>query len=245
MGQIHKRFTSGQVKILLQAYLGGKLKRTEVQEVLGVGKTRFFALLEEYRRGPEGFEISYGRRSSSKLTPAAEAKIRQELLREKKLIDDPRLPISSYNYSAVRDRLKKNGMSVSVPTIIRRAKDLDCYIPHRRKPEPHTREVLTSSIGALIQHDASLHLWSHYAHEKWTLITSIDDFSRKLLFADLFPQETTWTHIQAAQTLMESYGIPLRYYVDSSVSSVSSKAATACGASMSSSLMRLIPSGSA
>ena len=47
------------------------------------------------------------------------------------------------------------------------------------------------------------------------MITSIDDFSRKLLFADFFPQETTWTHIQAAQVLMQAYGIPLRYYVDS------------------------------
>jgi hypothetical protein len=36
-----------------------------------------------------------------------------------------------------------------------------------------------------------------------------------LLFADFFPQETTWTHIQAAQTLMQTYGLPLRYYVDS------------------------------
>jgi hypothetical protein len=91
---------------------------------------------------------------------------------------------------------------------------MDCYKPHR-KGKAHDREVLTASIGALVQHDASLHLWSPYAQEKWTLITSIDDFSRKLLFADFFPQETTWTHIQAAQALMQAYGIPLRYYVDS------------------------------
>jgi hypothetical protein len=47
------------------------------------------------------------------------------------------------------------------------------------------------------------------------LITSIDDFSRKLLFADFAPKDTTWAHIQAAQALMQSCGIPLRYYVDS------------------------------
>jgi hypothetical protein len=106
-------------------------------------------------------------------------------------------------------------VSVSVPAIIRRAKALDCYLPRRRKPLPHTREVVTTSIGALIQHDASLHLWSPYAQEKWTLITSIDDFSRMLLFADFFPVETTWNHILAAQILMQTYGILLRYYVDS------------------------------
>jgi hypothetical protein len=59
-----------------------------------------------------------------------------------------------------------------------------------------------------------LHLWSPYAQEKWTLITSIDDYSRKLLFADFFLQETSWSHIQAAQHLMQAYGVPLSYYVD-------------------------------
>jgi hypothetical protein len=100
-----------------------------------------------------------------------------------------------------------------VPTIIQRAKQLDCYKP-QRKHKVHTREVVTTAIGALIQHDASIHLWSPYASEKWTLITSIDDYSRMLLFADLVSQETSWAHIQAAQTLMQTFGIPLRFYVD-------------------------------
>jgi hypothetical protein len=40
-------------------------------------------------------------------------------------------------------------------------------------------------------------------------------YSRKLLFADFFPKETTWAHIQATQTLIQRYGLPFRYYVDS------------------------------
>ncbi|MBI4284991.1 MAG: hypothetical protein HY670_03700 [Chloroflexi bacterium] len=35
------------------------------------------------------------------------------------------------------------------------------------------------------------------------------------MFADFFEQETTWAHIKAAETLVHTYGIPLRYYVDS------------------------------
>jgi len=54
-----------------------------------------------------------------------------------------------------------------------------------------------------------------YAASRWALITSLDDFSRKILFADLFEEETTWAHIKAAETLMRHYGIPLQYYVDS------------------------------
>jgi hypothetical protein len=214
MGQIHKRFTAEQIEGVLQGYCRGTIERTSVEETLGIGKTRFFALLKEYRHNPKAFSLSYKRATPAKLAAPVEAEIGRELLRERDLVEDRRLPISGYNYSALRDRLRKNNINVSVTTVIRRAKSMDCYKPHR-KGKAHDREVLTASIGALVQHDASLHLWSPYAQEKWTLITSIDDFSRKLLFADFFPQETTWTHIQAAQVLMQAYGIPLRYYVDS------------------------------
>lgn len=70
------------------------------------------------------------------------------------------------------------------------------------------------TTGALIQHDASTHLWSPYASTKWTLITSLDDYSRMLVYADFVESETTWAHIQAAQSVMKIYGVPLRYYVD-------------------------------
>ncbi len=47
------------------------------------------------------------------------------------------------------------------------------------------------------------------------LITSLDDFNRKLLYADFFERETTWAHIRVAESVMLTYGIPLCYYVDS------------------------------
>lgn len=214
MDQLHKRLTPEQIKVLLQGYTQGTIERGSVEETLGIGKTRFFALLKEYHRNPEGFSPAYKRTTSARLPNSVETAIKEELIREKELIEDRRLPISDYNYSALRDRLAKKGVNVSLTTIIRRAKMMECYNP-TRKGKAHDREVLTASIGALVQHDASLHLWSPYAQEKWTLITSTDDFSRKLLFAEFVPRETTWAHIQAAQTLMQGYGIPLRYYVDS------------------------------
>jgi len=214
MDQLHRRFTDEQIKFLFRAYSQCLLARTQVQEILGVGKTRFFALLKQYRQDPGAFSVCYTRATPSRLSPAVEAEIERELLREKEIVEDPRLPISGYNYSALRDRLAKNNVNVSVNTIINRAKRLGCH-KSRKKRKVHDRQVRTTSIGALIQHDSSLHLWAPLAEEKWRLITSIDDFSRKLLFADFFPTETTWTHIQATQTLMQTYGIPLRYYVDS------------------------------
>jgi hypothetical protein len=213
MSQIHRRFTDEQVKVLFQGYCQGQLARTDLQDLLGIGKSRFFGLLKAYRQDPEGFTIAYRRSAPARLSPEVEDAIKTALLREKAIVEDPDLPISSYNYAAIRDRLEAKAIKVSATTIIDRAKKLDCHKPRRRSV--HDREVLTASIGALIQHDGSTHLWCPLAEEKWTLITSIDDYSRKLLFADFFRSETTWAHIQATRALMQEYGLPLRYYVDS------------------------------
>jgi len=213
MTQLHNRFSDEQVAFLFQAYEQGLMSREEVQEALDICRSRFFVLLKDCRKDPEVFTIAYERNTPRRIPSEAETAIERELLRDKNLIDDPEIPISGYNYSALRDRLRKQGIKVSVNTIIDRAKKLDCHKP-RKKRKVHDREVLTASVGELIQHDGSTHRWSPFAKEKWTLITSIDDYSRKLLFADFFSGETSWAHIQAVQTLIQARGVPLRYYVD-------------------------------
>lgn len=214
MAHIHKKFSTEQVKILLTSYQQGHITRSEIERTLGIGKTRFFALLKQMNEDPQSFSIDYQRHNQSRLSIETEEKIKFELLRERELIQNKDLPISGYNYAALNDRLKKAGVQVSTTTIIKRAKQLDCYIPHKRKKSPHDREVITAAAGDLIQHDASWHKWSPYAEQKWTLITSLDDYSRMLLYADFVESETSWAHIQAAQVLMQSFGIPHQYYVD-------------------------------
>ncbi len=214
MAQLHKRFSDEQVVFLFQAYEQGLMTREEVQDTLHIGRSRFFVLWKEYQENPRSFSISYQRATPKRISPESEEAIEYELMREKSLIDDPEIPISGYNYSAIRDRLRKQGIKVSVNTIIDRAKKLGCHKP-RKKKKSHDRKVITESVGALVQHDGSTHRWSPFAEKKWTLITSIDDYSRLILFADFISGETTWAHIQAAKAVFETYGLPLRYYVDS------------------------------
>jgi hypothetical protein len=47
------------------------------------------------------------------------------------------------------------------------------------------------------------------------LITSLDDFSRFILYAILIEKETSWEHILALEYILLNYGLPLHYYVDS------------------------------
>ena len=67
MTQLHKRFTDGQVEVLLDGYCQGLLVRAEIQEMLCIGKTHFFALLKEYRQDPEAFSVAYERHTPDRL----------------------------------------------------------------------------------------------------------------------------------------------------------------------------------
>ncbi len=212
--QLHKRLTDEQVKAILANYFSGLISVKEALQGLEVSRSRFFLLLQKYKKNQEAFSIAYARQTHKHISKRNEEKIKKELVADQKLIQNPKIPITTYNYSAIRDNLRKEGIRVSLPTIIQRAKEYGCYQP-RKERQIHDREVITTAIGALIQHDASHHLWSPYAKEKWVLITSLDDYSRYLLYANLFEAESTWAHIEAVREVMTRNGIPLQYYVDS------------------------------
>jgi len=215
MSQLHRRFSSAEVKELLERYLRKEVERSYIQEILAIKKRRFFTLLSQLREDPKHFSIQYQRATPARIAPEIEHNIVKELSIEKGIIDNKEIPMKSYNYSFIKDRLrKKYRQNVSLTTIIRRAKEHGFYL---KKPQRtlHDREVLTRYVGELIQHDSSYHLWAPMAQEKWYLITSLDDYSRLILYAALVKKETTWTHILALQSVILQYGLPYAYYVDS------------------------------
>jgi hypothetical protein len=216
MSQVHKRLTSDQVKELFERYLKNEVQRKYLQEILGIKKRRFFILLKQYRETPQRFTIQYQRRTPSRnLSPKIEKNILRELTLEKKTIENKNIPLKSYNYSYIKNRLQSTyHQKVSLNTIIHRAKEHGFYLK-KPKGTSHDREVLTRYAGELIQHDSSFHLWAPAAQEKWYLITSLDDYSRFILYAALVKKETSWPHILALQTVILRYGLPYAYYVDS------------------------------
>jgi len=216
MSQLHKRFTSEQVKELLDRYSKNEIERTYIQETLGIKKRRFFALLKKYKENPQHFTVQYQRTTAPRtISPVIEQTIFKELSIDKKIIQNKEIPLRSYNYSYIKDRLRVTyHQKVSLPTIIDRAKKHGFYLKKPKKTT-HDREVLTRYAGELIQHDSSHHLWAPASREKWYLITSLDDYSRFMLYAMLLKTETSWAHILALQTVILRYGLPYTYYVDS------------------------------
>lgn len=216
--QIHKKFSDEQVIAILENYLAKEMTTKEAMAKLEVKRSQFFNLAARYRDGSEEFTIKHkGNDGNRKISDEVEAAILGELGKEKKLINNKNMPVKFYNYSAVRDDLKsKLKIEVALSTIINRAKDNGYYIakPERRV---HDREVITNLAGELAQHDSSFHQWSPYIAEKFYLITTIDDYSRLLLYAELVERENVWAHILALKSVFLQYGCPFKYYPDQHV----------------------------
>ena len=214
--QIHKKFSSSQVKSLIESYIAKEIKLSYILSILGINRSRFFTLLKNYRQNPSSFSVEYARNTPNrKIKSMVEDDLLAELFVEKCLIEDKSNPVKCYNYSYIRDLLlDKYGHKVSVPTIIDRAKRYGFY-DKKKKKKAHDRQVVTNYIGELLQHDSSNHKWSPYAQDKWFLITTLDDYSRKILYGNFIKNETSWAHIESAEQTTLEYGIAYSFYVDS------------------------------
>jgi hypothetical protein len=121
MGQVHKKFTDDQVKELIERYLKKEIERTYVQELLGIHKRRFFQLIAAYRNDPKAFSIQYQRTTKTRsIGEEVETSILKEMAIDKRPIEDREVPLRRYNYSYIKDRLKRTyHQRVSLPTITR------------------------------------------------------------------------------------------------------------------------------
>jgi len=215
--QLHKRLSNEQAKFILSKYSFGEIKAKNAIEKLGVGRTRFYQLVAAYETDQANFSIDYARGKSTRIiNPEIEKNILSELEFEKvNIIEKRDVPTKRYNYSYIKNLIKeKYKQKVSLNTIIDRAKKNDYYFgkPPKKK---HDREIISNFVGELIQHDSSHHLFAPDAGVKWYLITSLDDFSRKILYGDLWEEETSFNHILSAQDVCLNYGAAFSYYVDS------------------------------
>lgn len=222
MTQLHTNFNNEQVKQYLAWYIDGTMSQDDVCQQLGIKQSRFYALLKLYKTSPANFSVAYGRDYANyKKDRTTTAAIRKELELDKSFIDNPNMPIMFYNYSAIRDAIAEStGSTLTAQTVINYAKKWGFYIERPKHRSSHTRQVLTDAVGMLLQHDASLHQWSPYAVKedgsplKWSLITTLDDHSRMLLYAGLFEHESAWAHIQALESVVLKHGVGVQYYSD-------------------------------
>lgn len=122
--QMHKRRTNDQVKMILERYIKKELSSEQAMDLLELKRSQFFELVKRFKENKESFSIEYSRTGKTRrINEEVEDSILKELSIEKGLIDDAAMPVRFYNYSYVQDQMmKKYQQSVSIPTIINRAK---------------------------------------------------------------------------------------------------------------------------
>jgi len=103
------------------------------------------------------------------------------------------------SYSYVKQALQQAGL---LPTRKARGR-------HRRRREPR------ACFGELLHIDGSRHPWLALVPEaRSTLITIVDDATSALLYAQLWPQETTRAVMQALGAVLGGEGLPMALYSD-------------------------------
>lgn len=212
--QVHKRIVLFFMKEVFEAYINKRIDLTEAKTMLSLSRSNFFRYLKMFRANPSGFGISYVRESANnKLTAESDEKIAGILRDEKELILNPEVRIGRYNFEALSEELKREkGVIASAETIRKKAIAWNMHHPKERSAKIY-REVETTKIGRLFQHDTCVHQWSPFC-KSFYLILTVDDHSRRIVYAKFFAQETSMNHILALRDTMKAFGLPLAYYTD-------------------------------
>jgi len=80
---------------------------------------------------------------------------------------------------------------------------------HRRRREPR------ACFGELLHLDGSPHAWLRRCpDERQVLLTVVDDATKRLLYAQLWPAETTAAVFHALQAVCTAWGLPIALYTD-------------------------------
>jgi hypothetical protein len=80
---------------------------------------------------------------------------------------------------------------------------------HRRRREPR------ACFGELLHLDGSDHEWLALCPgQRQTLVAVIDDATKRLLYAELWPEETTHAVLTALRAVLAGFGLPMALYTD-------------------------------
>jgi len=80
---------------------------------------------------------------------------------------------------------------------------------HRRRREPR------ACFGELLHIDGSRHCWFTLAPTEWSvLIAVLDDATKRVLYAQLWPSETAAAVMTALREVIQTHGLPMALYTD-------------------------------
>jgi len=212
--QVHKRIVPLFMIEIFEAYRSKQMKLQEAMKELQLGRSNFFRYYSAFKKDPKTFSIIPPKKKGSrKLSADVDEKIASILRAEKELVWDPLVRVGKINFSALSEELhREENLDISPETIRKKAILWKLHHPRQRGLKIY-REVETSKIGRLFQHDTCIHQWSPYLNHFYLILT-VDDHSRRIVFAKFFEEETSMNHLLSVRDTALNIGLPLAYYTD-------------------------------
>jgi transposase len=197
-----------KVQEVILRVLSGEIHWFQAGEILGLSVRtlrRYRAGLEKW--GYEGLFDRRRRRPSPRSVPVAEAERVLRLYRERYRGWNVR-----HFYQTV---VREQGVGVSY-TWVKAALQGAGLVPKRKARGRHRRRRdRKACFGEMLHMDGSRHEWlSLLPGEKQTLITVVDDATSRVLYAQLWPEESTLAVLVALREVLGKYGIPASIYTD-------------------------------
>jgi len=194
-------------EVILRA-LSGEIHWFQAAEILGLS-TR---TMRRYRVGLEkwGYEGLFDRRRRSpspRSVPVVEVRRILGLYRKR---------YRGWNVRHFYERARReHGVRVSYTFVKQALQAAGLVAKHRARGRHRRRRERRARFGEMLHIDGSKHAWLALGREqKQTLITVIDDATSRLLYAQLWPQESTQAVLTALREVVEVHGIPASIYTD-------------------------------
>lgn len=197
-----------QIKEVLLRAMNKEYSWLRAAEILGItprGLRRLRQRMEQF--GYQGLIDKRRGRPSPRLTPVPEIERILELYRDRYRGFNAR-----HFCSTVR---RDHGVKLSY-TCVRQILQGAGLIERRKARGRHRmRRPRKPRFGQMLHLDGSRHVWlALVPDEKQTMIQSVDDATSRVLYAQLWPGETTRAVMTAMAELVHEYGIPESFYTD-------------------------------
>jgi transposase len=194
-------------EVILRA-LSGEIHWFEAAEILGLSARtmrRYRLRLEKW--GYAGLVDHRRRRPSLRSVPLVEVKRVLALYRERYRGWNVR----HFYQTACRE----HGVTVSYTFLRQALQGAGLVAKHKARGRHRRRRERRACFGEMLHIDGSRHVWLRLLEgEKQTLISVIDDATSRLLYSQLWPEESTQAVLVALREVVGRYGIPASIYSD-------------------------------
>jgi hypothetical protein len=197
-----------QIKEVLLRAMNKEYSWLRAAEILGItprGLRRLRARMEQF--GYEGLVDMRRGRPSPRRTPVAEVERILALYRERYW------GFNARHFCAMVRR--EHGVKLSYSCVKQILQGAGLIKKHRARGRHRMRRERKPRFGQMLHLDGSPHAWlALVPEERQTLIQVVDDATSRLLYAQLWPGETTRAVMTAMREVIQEHGIPESFYTD-------------------------------